>query len=290
MKLTNILILLLSTLFILPACLKDKDVEDGKMGLNIDENKKIVEMMAPLSGLLVKTLDASGSEVTFSAFSVRLSAEQPAQQDISVTLQLDPGAVQAYNVANGANYTVLPANLYSIQSLVVTIPKGSRTADLKIKAVPNNIAGTPYALGFTISAISDPSIIISGNYKTLVAAIGVKNEYEGNYKAVGFFEHPTAPRSFNITKYVSTVGATMSESLMGDLGGTYIVITVNPSDYTVTIGPGTGTSGSTATVVKLDGDPVFNNKYDPVSKTFKLKYGYPNPGPTRIITETLTRL
>jgi hypothetical protein len=276
-------------MFYMPlACLKDKDVDEGKIGIKPDESAKLVEVMGPLSGLIVRSLDASASEGAFTAISIRLAADQPAQNDMQVTLRLDSNAVKAYNAANGTNYVVPPSNLYSIPTLTVTIPKGSRTADVIVKAVPNNLAGVPYALGFTIATVADPSIRISGNYKTLVAAIGVKNEYEGSYKAVGYFQHPTAPRSINMDKYLSTVSANASEATLGDLAGTNIVITVN-TDNSVIITPGTGTSGTTASVTKIDDDPFYNNKYDPSTKTFKLKYGYPTPGPTRIITETLTR-
>lgn len=273
---------------LMTGCLKDKDVDDGRIGVKPDRNSKIIEMMGPLSGLVVRTLEASTSDVTFTAVTVRLAAEQPAQADVQITLQVDANAVTAYNAAKGTNYISVPANMYSIPSLTVSIPKGSRTADLIIKAVPNNLAGSPYALGFSIASVSDASVKISGNYKTLVAAIGVKNEFEATYKAVGYFAHPTAPRAINANKYMSTVGATSSESLLGDLAGVYVVLTVN-ADNTVSIAPGTGTAGTTASVAKMNDDPVYNNTYDPATKSFKLKYGYPNPGPTRIITETLTR-
>jgi len=283
------IIAFISAIFILlTGCLKDEDVDEGKIGIKPDANSKLVEVMGPLSGLIVRSLDASGSETTFTAISVRLAADQPAQSDLQVTTRLDPTSVNAYNVAHGTNYIVLPPNLYSIPNLTVTIPKGSRTADVKVKAVPHNLAGVPYALGLTIASASDPSVKVSGNYKTLVAAIGVKNEYEGEYKAVGYFQHPTAPRTINLDKYLSTASANASEATLGDLTGMNIIITVN-ADNSVTIGPGTGTSGTTATVTKIDGDPVYNNTYDPATKAFKLKYGYPTPGPTRIITETLTR-
>jgi len=276
-----------SLFFLLAGCLKDEPVDEGQIGIKPDANSKLVEMMGPLSGLIVRSLNASSVETSFTAVSVRLAADQPAQDDMQVTTQLDPGAVGAYNAAHGTNYVVLPSNLYSIPNMTVTIPKGSRTADLKVKTVPNNLVGVPYALGFTIASASDATVKVSGNYRTLVAAIGVKNQYEGGYKAVGYFEHPTAPRAINMDKYLSTVSATASESTLGDLTGTNIIITVN-NDNSITIAPGTGALGTTASVTKIDGDPVYNNTYNPSTKTFKLKYGYPSPGPTRIITETLT--
>jgi hypothetical protein len=49
--------------------------------------------------------------------------------------------------------------------------------------------------------------------------------------------------------------------------------------------PGPGTSGTTASVQPVPGDPIYNNTYDSTARTFSMKYAYPNPGPTRIITE-----
>jgi hypothetical protein len=79
----------------------------------------------------------------------------------------------------------------------------------------------------------------------------------------------------------------MVEMELGDLG-IFVKVTIN-ADNTLTVGPGSGTSGTTALVAIIPGDATYNNTYDPATKTFKLKYGYPMPSPTRIITEIVTR-
>jgi hypothetical protein len=133
--------------------------------------------------------------------------------------------------------------------------------------------------------VDKPGYTISANTSTAIAAFGIKNIYEGTYRSVGYFQHPTAPRPINKTKYLFTVNANTVETELGDLGsGTTIIITVNP-DNTVSIEPGAAANPATHMIT---GDPVYNNTYDPVNRVFKLKYGYPSD-PTRIITETLTR-
>jgi hypothetical protein len=281
-------ILIFFTLFLAVGCLKDEDVENGIIGVKPDGNSKIVELQGPLDGLLTTALDAGARDTTINAVTIRLAAQEVAQTDVQVTLALNPGLITEYNLKHGTSLELLPANLYATSGLVVTIPKGSRVGQLKITAKPNNLAGVNYALGFSIAAVSDPSVTISGNYGKQVVAIVVKNAYEGEYTAVGFFAHPTAPRAINRDKYISTVDANNSYMELGDLGSVYAKLTVHPGNI-VTISAGPGTSGTTAQVVELHGDPVYNNTYNPATRTFKLKYGYPIPGPTRIVTETVTR-
>ena len=214
MKFIKIVLSIFPVSCLLMSCLKDKNVDERITGIVIDEESKIVEIMAPVSGLVVTSLDPATSETTFTAITTRLAAKEPAQKDIQVTLQLVPEAVSGYNTAHGTSYDLLPANLYTIPSLTVTIPKGSRTADLKLKTVPNNLAGHSYAIGFKIASASDPSVIISGNHKKAVAAVGAKSRYDGVYSltiktsgwsAYGISDGPT--RSWPTNVHLVTVNA-----------------------------------------------------------------------------------
>jgi len=85
-------------------------------------------------------------------------------------------------------------------------------------------------------------------------------------------------------EYISTIGLNSISKVLGDLSGVNINITINANN-SVSIVPGSGTSGTTASVAAISGDGVYNNTYDPATHTFWLKYGYPMPSPTRIITE-----
>lgn len=267
---------------VLPGCLKDKDYDDQVWGLKKDENSKVVDMYGPVSGLVVSSLNVSARDTTFDIVIVRISPE-PLKGDLTVMLRLNPQAIDDYNAAHGTHYVALPANLYQIPSMAVRIPAGSNKGYLKAKVIPDNLTGASYALGFTIDGVSDPAVQVSGNFKTQVAAIGIKNKYQGNYRSTGYFDHPTSPRAISRDKFVSTINTITSEMELGDLGQ-YIKVTVNP-DNSLNVEPGAGTSGTSALVDEMPGDPTYNNTYDPVTKTFKLKYGYPMPAPTRIITE-----
>jgi hypothetical protein len=281
-------IVLFVTLLYATGCLKDEEVESGRIGVSPDRGTKIVEFQGPVDGLVTSALDASAKDTTITAVTVRLAAESVADKDIQVTLALNPAVIEDYNLVHGTSLELLPADLYSVSSLTVTIPRGERMGSLKITAKPDDLTGVSYALGWSIASVSDPSVKISGNYGKQVIAIIVKNAYEGDYHATGYFAHPTLPREIDQDKYLYTVDGNNSYMELGDLTTTYVKLSVNPGN-TVDISAGPGTSGTTAEVAELAGDPVYNNTYDPVTRTFKLKYGYPAASPTRIITETVTR-
>ncbi|MFL5740199.1 MAG: BT_3987 domain-containing protein [Flavisolibacter sp.] len=279
--------------FALASCLKDKDYENGLIQSvrSNGQNQNIIEIQLTANDttqFLHQAFDLSNNDTVIDVIPVVLASPNGATEDIHVTLVANPSLVTAYNAANGSSYNVPSSSLYTVinPGNVVTIPKGSRVGYLQIKLKPNNFLGQDWALGYTIGSIDNASYIASGNLSAGVYAFGIKNKYEGKYHSTGYFQHPTSPRAINKDKYVSTINANTVATELGDLGsGTQINITIN-TDNTVNITPGSGTSGTTAAVAAISGDAVYNNTYDPATKTFYLKYGYPNPA-TRIITEVL---
>ncbi|MBO9565668.1 MAG: DUF1735 domain-containing protein [Niastella sp.] len=290
-KLTAILTLLLSLSMV--SCLKDNQFDDGLIqSVHGGGQPNIVEVKLAASSavqLLTLTFDNSSTDTTFNLIPVHLS-NGPASEDLQVTLVQKNSLVTDYNAANGTGYKIPPASMFTLVNAggVVTIPKGTQTAYLRIKLKPSDFLGDSWAIGYEISAVDKSSYTISGNLKSGIVAIGVKNEYEGNYLTTGFFSHPTAPRDIDQEDFLATIGPRTVSKTLGDLTGTNINITVNANN-TVSIAPGSGTSGTSASVAAISGDPVYNNTYVPATKTFWLKYGYPNPGPTRIITEKVVR-
>ncbi|WP_423126967.1 DUF5018-related domain-containing protein [Gaoshiqia sp. Z1-71] len=116
-----------------------------------------------------------------------------------------------------------------------------------------------------------------------VNPLPVINQYEGDYHATGFFDHPTAPRALDLDKYYSSLDATTITGAHSDLGG---------AGYTTNIKVN---SDNTCTVTQYAGGdligemtPGEENKYDPATKTFTLHYRYMGGGGYRTISETLT--
>ncbi len=250
-------------------CLKDKDYDDGKIqSLRSLGTQRIIELSLTATSTLnyqLLSLDG-GVDTAFHLIPVTLASGSPASEDIKVVLLPNPALIGNYNAEHGTAHDMAPTSTYTISNpvaagggFVVTIPKGSNTGFLDIALNTDNFLGNDYALGFQIGKIETPGYLISSNISTGIVAIGIKNEYEGEYYATGFFAHPTVPRDIDREAYLKTAGATSVSKVLGDLDGTNIVINIT--------------------------SVTFNNTYDPVTKTFWLKYGYPQPGPTRIITE-----
>ncbi|RDC64489.1 BT_3987 domain-containing protein [Adhaeribacter pallidiroseus] len=228
---------------------------------------------------------------------VSYSGKNNAPEDIVVDIMVDPAALQAFNSrliedaraaatdagedpdeaeAEVETYDLMPAELYSFPNQI-TIKKGERRATLPVTVKPDlfNFA-FKYGLPLTIKSAS--SGVISGNFSTNIYALGAKNPYDGTYHATGVFTHPVAgPRDIDEEKTLSTVGATTSRIVVGDLGeasGYFIYIRVN-SDNTVTILPD-------PLSVTQDVFAIGDNTYDPATKTFTLNYAYNSAAPRKI--------
>ncbi|WP_339876307.1 DUF1735 domain-containing protein [uncultured Algoriphagus sp.] len=117
---------------------------------------------------------------------VSYSGAHENNQDINVKFSLDPSALEEYNESEDTDYVVLPENLYSIDAMEVTIPKGQRQVEKTITLYTSQFDFTKnYALPFTITESSHG--IISGNFETAIYAIGAKNKYDGIYSVTGEF-------------------------------------------------------------------------------------------------------
>jgi len=277
----------------LAGCLKDKAYEDQEIQSTRSEGSpKIVELKLTANSsknFLVEAFPNSNNDTTVELLPVNLATPDVAPEDINVTVAVDAAVVDKYNTDNSTSYDVPTSSMYTLVNPTVTIPKGSHTGYLKLKFKSSDYLGNEWALGFKITSVDKQGYTISGNLNWSVVALTVKNQWDGVYHAEGHFQHPTSPRDFDNEKEpLATVGPNTINKLLGDLGDpTSINVTIN-SNNTVTITPGPGNTGTTATVANLTGNATYNNTYDPATKTFWLHYGYPIPGPSRIITEKVT--
>ncbi len=202
----------------------------------------------------------------------------------TVNLKIDKTLIDAYN-ADTNNLTkleLLPATLYTTDALDLSFAAGEFSKVINLKVDPSKLDLTKkYALGVTATATGYK--VRSGLDKALFQLIA-KNKYDGAYKSVGYFTHPTATssRAIDRLKTLSTVDATTSETELGDLGGAgYAMQLKVNADNTVTIIP----KGATPSPLNQSYGP---NTYDPVKKTFTLWYSY-NVAAPRIIQEVITK-
>ncbi|MGZ5287309.1 MAG: DUF1735 domain-containing protein [Flavisolibacter sp.] len=296
MKRLNIMIAFLFTasVLMLVGCLKDKDYEAGLRGIDIDENIKILEIPGPADGFINVDLLGSDNDTVVNAVLIRLASEKPAENDIQVTIALDPAAVDAYNTEHGTSYEVPNANLYSIPSLTVTIPKGQREVYVRLSTRPNDLLGAEYALGFKIQSVSDPTVNVSGNFKTQVVGLTIRNQYDGSYSFRGQVIHPSLGGSFTDAGYpcgtftLVTAGANsvdlapaqpFGNGTIQGIFGVYPRFTIDPATNKITV---TDAAGGLASVESFSD---YDSRYDPTTRTLYVKWGWNG---SRVAWDTLT--
>ncbi|WP_443937143.1 BT_3044 domain-containing protein [Pedobacter sp. MW01-1-1] len=262
----------------LTSCLKDDMVTDQVYGMEGVDAFKIVELRDPSNSL---SLLIENKTTTVDFVEVMLSAKDPAEEDLVVSLSTDGSAdaIADYNAANNAHVVVFPSSKFQLPNgLNVFIPKGSRSGFLKLTLNQQDLdPSAPYGLAFKIVGVNKAGYQISGNYNNAFTKINAKNNYEGMYKATGTFFHPTAgARAINRDKAVTTVSVSTSRVEIGDLGGSnyYMYVQVN-ADNTVTILPD-------PTAATQDVFATGANTYDPATKTFNLNYAYNSAAPRRV--------
>lgn len=186
MKLLNIrfLFALVATALFGTGCLKDDNYDDGRYGIDIGGASKLVEIAGPVDGFVNIDLVGSPNDTTVDIVVVRLAGGK-ADKDVQVTLVLDPDVIDAYNTVHGTSYEAPKANQFSIPSLTVTIPAGQTTGNLRLSAKPNNLFGGEYALGVRVASVSDPNIKVSSNWNTQVVGLTIRNKYDGEYTMTG---------------------------------------------------------------------------------------------------------
>lgn len=270
--------------FGLTSCLEDENVEEQKYGMiNLDANK-IIELPTATRS---RALDYSATPIIIDYATVHLAASEPAEEDIQVTLMLDPTKIPSTNVE-------LPTSLYTLPNgLVVTIPKGSKDGILQLSINPSQLDPSKvYALGLSIASVDKPGYLVSGNYNSLVSRVNAKNPYDGIYSSV----------AGNIQRYTNPTTPT-TDALNGSMAGNPDVqlVTINANTVEITNLQWANSGGGMAGIDNLRAtiDPVTNevtmlalgnatlrniastvNKYDPATKTFTLNFEW-NPTANR---------
>ncbi|HRP37284.1 MAG TPA: DUF1735 domain-containing protein [Candidatus Dojkabacteria bacterium] len=198
----------------LSSCLKDELVSDQKYGLiNLNANKIIgFNNLIEENALPFENVDR------FVEVPVHLSSEDVASEDIHVTLSLANSAtlIAAWNTAKKTEYEEFPTSLYTIEgnSLVVTIPKGSKEGKIRFKVNTSFFdTSITYALGLAVTSIDKTGYIISGNYKNIIVTFGAKNKYDGVYEITSGTLVSTNTTLSHVNTFLSTTGEKMQYEL-----------------------------------------------------------------------------
>jgi Domain of unknown function (DUF1735) len=224
---------------------------------------------------------------------VRIGSKAVPNKPFVIKLVPNPTLIADYNTAHGTSYVNLPSTAYT-GSFDLTIPAGKRTADMVIKLNKTALdLSKAYAVGLSIASV-DNNGIISSTAKNIVAAILVKNQYDGVYSIRGkVLRAGDDVLSGYFSGYEMSLITSGSNSVnFGGLqywaNGTGVGIG-NPAfvinaDNTITISsPGGAVNSSTQ-------GSGYISRYDPAKKTFYADFVWGAGIAARRATDTLTYL
>lgn len=182
----NKLVLLVVATFSLTSCLDEDPLFDPDQVENVVEFFDIGLIAAPGSVYPLYVTSFTAADEVELKIILSYSGAHDNNQDINVKFRVNESALEEYNESEGTEYEVLPSDLYSIDGMEVTIPKGQRQVEKTIKLFTNNFDFSKnYAIPLTITESSFG--IISGNFNTAIYAVGAKNKYDGLYEVTGEF-------------------------------------------------------------------------------------------------------
>jgi hypothetical protein len=195
-------------IFAAGACLEDQGFTDIQKSKNFIP---VVSLLGTENGRYSVAVQISSSE------DVTLTVATPStSSDLVITFKNDgQAAVDAYNIeltkeaiARGDSlpdgtvdpakfkpFILLPESVYTIPSLSVTAPKGTRSTNFVVKVNSAAMSLTEkYVLPLTIASVSgDPNAVISANQKSILAYVQLKNKYDGLYKVTGTLTDVVVP-------------------------------------------------------------------------------------------------
>ncbi|MFI5155237.1 MAG: DUF1735 domain-containing protein [Chitinophagales bacterium] len=275
-------------LLALGSCLKDTGpVQDFTQSpALVSFQYKGVNAVPMVTSLLPGTDDIVNVEVSMNVPSITLGS------NVTVTVAADQASLDAYNSDNGTAYTLVPSAAYTIDgSGTVSIAAGKNLTSMVMHVDQTQIDfNTNPAFAFKITGASGAKI--ATNLNVIIMPAKLRNTYEGNYAVTGYFVHPAAPRPINLTKSMSTVSTTTSESAVGDLGSLF-QFDVDASNNLINfVNSSADLPAQFASINGVDnaiGDPnypgppyvhtTYNNTYDPANHTFWMHYGYRGAAP-----------
>ncbi|MGE9314807.1 BT_3987 domain-containing protein [Niabella sp. CJ426] len=261
---------------LLTGCLKDKQFDDGTYQ-PIRDGEKVISLglntIAAPPNFAIVAFDNSSNDTIVNLVPVELGGPVSAPEDINVTVEQQNSLVTDYNEEYETDYAVPSA--VSIVNPVVTIKKGTRVGFLQVKLKPSTLIGTSSAMGFSIKSVAPSTGYTVTNQGAGVAALLIKNRYDGKYLASGTMTHPSLGGSFTNKEWViQTTGANTVEFQLNTtaLFSVIIKMTIN-ADNSITLA-----SDDVSLVPYVQS----KNFYDPATRTFNVDFGY--TGDTRHIT------
>lgn len=291
-KINNLLtrIFLFSGILFLSSCLKDDAVDNHERGVTGTEGQEWVSIpkASKTNTVNVFAIESVDRVQNLSLFEVAYDYKDPAKSEIGVTLQVDNTLVTNVD----PSVVILPTSVYTIPSLTVKIPAGARLSE-SFKINVNTFTLDPtkvYGIGLKLASVNPASAKIASSLNSIVLLFTVKNRWDGEYEVTGTMvdvANSALTGYFPMKYYLITSGALTTDGFDP----------VVWEDYFIPIRSGSSLSGygsfspifrfdqnnNIVAVTNIYGQPAGNgryaqldpsgvNKWDPATKTIKVKF------------------
>ena len=282
--------ILFSGILSMASCLKDDAVENKEIGVTDTEGQEWVSIpkASKTNTVNVFAIESVDQIQHLSLFEVAYDYVNPAKADVSVTLEVDNSLVTKAD----PSAVILPASVYTIPSLTIKVPAGKRLSESFILDI-NTVTLDPtevYGIGLKLASVDPSSARIASNLNSIVLLFTVKNRWDGEYEVTGTMVDVSSASLtgyFPMTYWMITSGALTTDGFdpvvwedyfipirsgtsISGYGGYSPVFYFDNNNNIVDVKNIYGQPSSNGRYAELD--PSGENKYDPVTKTIKVKF------------------
>lgn len=273
------------------ACVQEgQDIISGK-------GDNFVKIPTGGSELNVVGVDLIPGEKTVDIFEIVREANSQSElaNALNVSLQLDNAAITAYNAAHQTTLSPLPPSLYKLSETEVAFKSGDFARTIKLTFDPTKLDPTKtYALAVKVASAG--SYKLRNGLSGAIFQIIAKNRFDGVYTTTGKmtdFANAALTGNYPTEMELVTDGALkviVRDKALGDTNPFHSILNAGSVSYYGAFGLAINfkDDNTVASIINVYGQPAANgrsaeldpsgvNKWDPVTKTLKIKYWMNQP-------------
>lgn len=313
-KILNKIPAMIALVFVLATtgCLKDSDYDNNWIGTKNTQAQDYVEVhltTSDNSNIVARAYTSSDKDTTVTKLIPINLTSGPASSDITVTFEVLDTAKSATlkSFVEDDGDVVVDTSAFKILNagMKVTIPAGSQTGYIAVKFKPSVYIGTIYVFGIKLTSVSNSKYTLS-NLTEGYVKFSIKNIFDGIYTVDGSMidmVNSSITGAYPFTAQLITQTANSVALFEPNYYGDYYHLILSGGGYSVygKFSPvfTFDDNYNVTSVVNLYGQPSSNNrsaeldpsginKFDPATKTLKVKYWMNQPGHRTSFDETFT--
>jgi hypothetical protein len=286
------LLLVLAGAFSLTSCLKDKGYENGEYGaVRNTAGQEFVTIPMAAKKAHILTLESKAGPQTIELFPLSYDYVNPAASEITTKVRLNNSLVRAYDTT----VVFLPTNSYTVPSFDVKIQAGQRISQKFAISVNTSLLDPSkvYGLGLSLESVSKPGVQLTSNLNDVLFIFTVKNRFDGVYTMTGTLVDNAVPgltaksptQVYLVTEGANSVKLFNAATAQASFKELFPIMNGAAESAYGAFQPvfNFDANNNVTSVVNLYGQPAGNtrsaaidptgvNKWDPTTKTLRVKW------------------